>query len=397
VEHVVQDRLRLRLTDVATMACHGVPGCEAATITVASPAGVLMLGTTSVDASYLASVQMGAGDGPCLHAQQEGVLVRVDDYRRDRRWPAVARAALQAGFRSSLSVPLQDGERVLGSLDLHARAARAFGRRSEQVGEVLARQAVGAISDVESARRTGVAHLAQHRIAQTLQRDLLPVVPVLPGITSAARYVAVERSAVVGGDWYDVFLRPDQAIGVAIGDVVGHDVAAAATMGQLRSVLRSYAYEASSPGDVLDRLDRLVQGFDLGLATVVFGTLLLDRGGACLTFSNAGHLPPIVRQPDGVVRTLDQGSSWLIGVPPSRQGSRTDAAVWLPEGSTLVLYTDGLVERRRRHLDEGLSRLVAALSGTLVDSGPEALCDRVLEAMADGWTDDLALLAVRVD
>jgi serine phosphatase RsbU (regulator of sigma subunit) len=153
----------------------------------------------------------------------------------------------------------------------------------------------------------------------------------------------------------------------------------------------------SSPGDVLDRLDRLVQGFDLGLATAVYGTLLLDRNGACLTFSNAGHLPPIVRHPDGVVRILDEGSSWLIGVPPSRLGNRTDAAVWLPSGSTLVLYTDGLVERRRHHLDEGLDRLVAALSGTLTDSGPEALCDRVLERMPVGCTDDLALLAIRVD
>ena len=88
------------------------------------------------------------------------------------------------------------------------------------------------------------------------------------------------------------------------------------------------------------KLDRLVQGFDLGLATAVYGTLALDDGGACLTYGNAGHLPPLVRGRDGTVRRLDHGSSWMIGVSPFPAGSRTDAAVWLPAGSTLVLVGD---------------------------------------------------------
>jgi serine phosphatase RsbU (regulator of sigma subunit) len=108
-------------------------------------------------------------------------------------------------------------------------------------------------------------------MAVGLQGSLLPTLPRLAGISSAARYLAGGPDAQVGGDWYDLFALPDGAIGVAVGDVMGHDVAAAAEMGQLRSVLRSYAYEGSSPSTVLDRLDRLVQAFDMAqLATAVY-------------------------------------------------------------------------------------------------------------------------------
>jgi serine phosphatase RsbU (regulator of sigma subunit) len=392
------DTTSSRLQDVATMACHGVPGCDAASISVPSGAAVLTLGATSDDASHVDDVQYATGDGPCLSALREGVVVRVDDYTSERRWPALARAALAAGFRSSLSMPLRHGDRLFGSLNMHARRAGAFDERSERVGDVLARQAAGVLSDAESAARTGAARLAERRIVQTLQRDLVPALPVLPGITTAMRYLAAEPGAEVGGDWYDVFALPQDAIGVAIGDVVGHDVAAAARMNQLRSVLRSYACEGSSPCEVLDQLDHLVQSFDMGLATAVYGTLRLHRDGAVLTYGSAGHVPPLVRDPDGVVRELSDGASWLIGVPSSGLGGRTDATTSLPTGSTLVLYTDGLVERRRHHLDEGIDRLAAALSGPLGDSGPEALCDRVLDRMVDdGCTDDLALLVLRVD
>ena len=389
--------LLARLEDVATMACHGVPGCDAAAISICLPGGVMTAAATTDAARRLVAVQYDAGEGPCLRALQEGVIVHVDDLTTDPRWPSVGPAARAAGLRGVLSVPLRSGGALVGVLNLHSRRAGAFDPWSEHVAEVLARQAAGAVHDVELLRRSGAASTTHQRISQALQRDLLPVVPAVPGISCAARHLAAEHRAEVGGDWYDVFPLPDRAIGLAVGDVMGHDIAAASAMGQLRSVLRSYAYDSDSPADVLDRLDRLAQGFDLALATAVYGTLVLHADGARLRFSNAGHVPPLLRLPDGQVRQLVDGASWLIGVP-SRLGPRSAASTELPPGATLLLYTDGLVERHRHHLDEGIDRLCRVLSGPLPDDAPDALCDRVLDAMADGgYVDDLALLALRID
>jgi serine phosphatase RsbU (regulator of sigma subunit) len=179
---------------------------------------------------------------------------------------------------------------------------------------------------------------------------------------------------------------------------MGHDLAAAAAMGQLRSVLRSYAYEGSSPSVVLDRLDRLVQGFDMAqVATAIFGRLVRDEGGATLVFANAGHLPPVVRQPDGRVRRINRATSSLIGVLAPGGRARREAAVTLPTGSLLVLYTDGLVESRTRDFDDGVEELCAALEATDLQAGPDEICEAILSAMM-GQThdDDVALLVVGI-
>lgn len=217
------------------------------------------------------------------------------------------------------------------------------------------------------------------------------------GITCASRYLASHEQAQVGGDWYDLFALPDGAIGVAIGDVMGHDVAAAAAMGQLRSVLRSYAYEGTSPSVVLDRLDRLVQGFEMAqVATAIFGRLVLDEDGATLLFSNAGHLPPVIRYPGGAVHRIDRGTSPLIGVLPPGDVRRSEAAVALPRGSLLVLYTDGLVENRRRDYDTGVEQLCAAVEEADPRADPEEVCEAIVAAMGETWEDDVALLVVRI-
>ncbi len=186
---------------------------------------------------------------------------------------------------------------------------------------------------------------------------------------------------------------------MAIGDVMGHDVAAAAAMGQLRSVLRSYAYEGSSPSVVLDRMDRLVQGFDMAeVATAIYGRLILDHGTGLFLFSNAGHLPPLVRHPDATVERLDRGTHHLIGALPPGETRRGEAAVSLPAGSLLLLYTDGLVETRARGFDEGIDQLV----GVLDDLDPHLpltdICQLILDAMiGDDPEDDVAVLAIRIE
>jgi serine phosphatase RsbU (regulator of sigma subunit) len=180
---------------------------------------------------------------------------------------------------------------------------------------------------------------------------------------------------------------------------MGHDLAAAAAMGQLRSVLRSYAYEGSSPSVVLDRLDRLVQGFEMAeVATAIYGRLLLSRGSGLLVFANAGHLPPLLRHPDGSVHRLDRGASPLIGALAPGMARRGEAAEALPAGSLLLLYTDGLVETRDRDLDQGIDRLCAALAALDPTTGPEHVCDAVIAQLVVGnQDDDIALLAMQID
>lgn len=206
-------------------------------------------------------------------------------------------------------------------------------------------------------------------------------------------------AAQVGGDWYDAFALPGGAVGLAIGDVMGHDIVAAAAMGKLRTVLRSYACEGSTPAVVLDRMDRLVQGFDMAqVATVIYARLILDQAGALLLYSNAGHLPPLVHHPDGQVSRLTGAPSRLIGAPMDGLAARSEAAVTLPVGSTLILCTDGLVESRDLDVDDGITALAATIAGHPPGGDPDALCDRILRHnVGPRPDDDIALLAVRIE
>lgn len=133
------------------------------------------------------------------------------------------------------------------------------------------------------------------------------------------------------------------------------------------------------------------------LATALYGRLILDRDGAMLVFCNAGHLPPVLRRPDGTTALLEGAVSPLIGAPLPSPVPRTEAGVVLPSGSTLLLFTDGLVERRNDHLDDGMQRVRTVLSEAPADAGPEELCDRVLEQVLEQPSDDdVAVLAVRI-
>ena len=278
------------------------------------------------------------------------------------------------------------------------------GRLAESVAARLAR--LEDMSLASAAARAEQLFQREHEIADALQRGMLPTLPELPGITLSAAYVSASESAEVGGDWYDVFALPDGAIGLAMGDVTGHDLSAAAAMGQLRSVLRSYAWEEPAPEQVLDKMDALVAGFAMRhLATVFFGRIESEsrtdgdaddgtEGGSVLRYANAGHLPPMLRLPDGTVEVIDDGVSVLIGVDagiPHEAASRR-----LPPGSTLLLYTDGLVERRDRGLTEGVEELRAIVASG--PANPDELREHVLAHLGAGRReDDIAVLAVLLD
>jgi serine phosphatase RsbU (regulator of sigma subunit) len=240
------------------------------------------------------------------------------------------------------------------------------------------------------------------RAAETLQRSLLTAPPQVDHLQVAVRYVPAAREAQVGGDWYDVFEQPDGSTVLVIGDVVGHDTAAAAAMAQLRGLLRGIAYgSAESPAGVLARLDDAVAGLDLqAMATVLVGRLeQLDGDAAAgrtrLRWASAGHLPPVLTGPDGRRRVLEgPRPGLLLGVAPGVARPETEAV--LESGSTLLLYTDGLVERRDQVFDDGVERLAAALAEYRelpVEAVADALLHRLLPERAE---DDVALVAVRL-
>ncbi|MDT9593152.1 SpoIIE family protein phosphatase [Nocardioides zeae] len=240
-----------------------------------------------------------------------------------------------------------------------------------------------------------------------LQRSLLtsPVAATdLDGVELAVRYEPAASREQVGGDWHDAFCLPGGRLMVAVGDVAGHDRHAAGVMAQVRNLTRGIAHQAATgpgvlddpdlpgPAQVLEHLDAATYAFRVGtVTTCVLATLHAEEGGHRLRWSSAGHPPPVLLLPDGSVTTLE-GSDPLLGM--DHRLHRTDHEVLLAPGSTLLMYTDGLVERRKQLLDEGIDRVRAAVAGR-TDLAPEALCDHVLAALAPYEDDDVAMLALR--
>lgn len=239
----------------------------------------------------------------------------------------------------------------------------------------------------------------EHRFAETLQRRLLSPLVAPPGLDVASRYVAASDLHQVGGDWFDVFTLADDRVGVVIGDVMGHDVEAAAAMAQVRAGLRAYAIEGGPPAEVVGRLASLIEAFEIALlVTVVYGVIdpPARDGSRALTWANAGHLPPLLHQADGTVTELLGGTSPVLGAPCSKP--RSEGSAVLPLGSTLLLYTDGLVEVHGVDLSESLASLCSELADGAGRGTADQICEAVLQAQArQERNDDIALVAVQVE
>jgi PAS domain S-box-containing protein len=319
--------------------------------------------------------EMGASWALGVHPDDaEVVLSTWDDALADRRpWEGEYRLHHHSGdyrWIHDRGVPRYVGDHFVGyvgtAIDIHERKTM-----ESRLLEVYQRE---------------------HRIAETLQRSLLPErLPPIEGLEMAARYLPGARGAAIGGDWYDVLERPDGRVALVVGDVVGHGLRAAASMGQLRNAFRAYGMVEASPAEVVARINRLVMtGVEQVMATVLY--LVLDRESGEVSFSAAGHPPPLVIAPGGP-HFLEGGRSVPIGA--------TDPAVFrestaiLQPGSSLLLYTDGLVERRDTPLGDRLDQLAAAAHSAGADLN--ALCEDVLEAVLGDAEpgDDVALLAVR--
>jgi PAS domain S-box-containing protein len=304
-----------------------------------------------------------------------------------------ARAAfLRLGARSGMTVPMVARRRTLGALALiRTSDERPFVQDDVDLAEDLARRAALAMDNVRLYQR-------EHAVADTLQRSLLPELPEISGLESAAHYVSASTAADVGGDFYDLLHLPDGSVGIAVGDVVGHDVAAAAAMGHLRGVLRACIWEAvdPDPGSVLARVDRLVQGLRVAsLATMVYARAVppeVPGGPWRVHVANAGHPPLLLRDPNGAVRLLDGVTGLLVGVDAATH--RETLTLELPAGTTLIAYTDGLIERPGRDMDQGIDELRARLVAAPRTASPRELCDAAVAGAVD-HRDDVALLAVR--
>jgi serine phosphatase RsbU (regulator of sigma subunit) len=232
-------------------------------------------------------------------------------------------------------------------------------------------------------------------VAERLQRDLLPVLPQVPGLEIDASYATSSVTTQVGGDWYDCFHLPDGDTALIIGDVAGHDLDAAITMSQLRSMLRGIALDRQEPAEeVLHRLDLADRSLrSATTATCVYGKVKERAPGAWeFHFSSAGHLPPLLVHPGHGARLLEGGAGVMLGT--GHDLPREGSTVPLPDGATLLLFTDGLVERRLEHLDASLRRLCEQATA-LAREPLRTLCDELLIRLGADATDDIALLAVR--
>ncbi len=305
-------------------------------------------------------------------------------------------------------IPLVVNDRVLGTMVTgHVRSASPAAGHSDR--DVILQIAARAAVAFDNAR----AYQAERRMAAGLQRALFTRPPQPDHCEIVVRYEPAAEAAQVGGDWYDAFVQEDGATVLVIGDVVGHDVEAAAAMGQLRGLLRGIAATTGAgPAEVLRRLDAAMRLLQIETtATAVVARLEqtpdeLRAGVSRMRWSSAGHPPPLVLQPDGSVAVLgvttvadgvlQHGGEADLLLGMDADTPRTEAEVVLQRGSTVLLFTDGLVERRDQSVDDGLVRLRRLLGGATHRSLDE-LCDAVLVGMLDARPDDdVAIAAVRL-
>ena len=285
-----------------------------------------------------------------------------------------------------VAVPLVAARRQNGLLVASWDAPRALGGEDRVALEVLAGQAAQALD------RAG-RYESEQAIAETLQRSVLPdSLPRVEGVQLAARYLPGSTQVDVGGDWFDALILPDGKLGLVVGDIVGKGVRAAASMAQLRNAIRAFSVEYLRPPSAIARLNRLCMDvLDAAFATVVYMTV--DPATGTCRISSAGHPPPLVAYPDGRVVLLEGARGLPLGTDPDAKYRQE--TIELPVGSVLVLYTDGLVERRGASIDDGIAAVRAALADAPTD--PDRLLDHILEGVIGGREreDDIAVLAAR--
>lgn len=331
-------------------------------------------------------------DAPALQELLEGEAslraLTGDEAASALGWIGARGRTGDPGEGGVLVVPVVDGRERLGVLVLGAApGAGPFSSLDVALATDLGHRAGASL-------RNARAFDHERSAATTLQHSLLPSLPTVEGLEVCGTYVPAAAGAEVGGDWYDVMAQEDRSVVVTLGDVTGHNMAAAATMGRVTSAIRCYAHDGLSPSGVLGRLDRL-RAYILGdlFATCTCLRLRPSPRGWSVTVSNAGHLPPILLPPEGEAQVVEAGRGPLLG--PYAAPARQDGHLELPWGGLLLLYSDGLIERRGEGIDNSVERLRQAV-GVLDRTAPvDDVCAKVNVDLRPDGSDDVAVLAVR--
>jgi serine phosphatase RsbU (regulator of sigma subunit) len=380
------DQVLHRITVLATRT---VPAAASCSVTIETDDQRATAAAANELATQLDELQYSRGDGPCLQALHAGRPVRVDAMAEESRWTDYPRRALDHGVLSSLSLPLALDRPASAAMNLYATVTGGFADDTTQaIAELFAGQAAATLNNAARYRR-------EREIALTLQRSLLPQqLPPLVGLAAAARYLPGTLDTEAGGDFYDLIPLPGTRVGITIGDVMGRGVAAAAVMGQLRAAVRAYALDDHPPARLLAGLDQVVQ--TLGTGTLTTCTYAVyDPSSRQLTIGTAGHLPPLLAGPRQPTRYLDLDPGLPLGV--HEFGSTfQQITLALPTQTTLVLYTDGLVETRNQPLEHGLDRLAAVVHQ--IQLPPDQVADHILTELGrhtdTDTDDDIALLVL---
>jgi sigma-B regulation protein RsbU (phosphoserine phosphatase) len=321
-------------------------------------------------------IPMGRGFAGRIAALAEPVILNEVDHTK-----VINPILLDKGIRSLMGAPLIADGQVVGVLHVGTLSGRAFTGEDADLLQLAADRAAMAVQALSTQ--------LDRATAAALQRSLLPTaLPAISGLEMAARYVP--GSGNVGGDWYDVFTLPSGHVCAVIGDVSGSGLNAAVIMGRMRSALRAYALESDDPADILERLNRKMRHFEPDAMASVLCAMISPSQDE-VRMSSAGHLPPLIAWPGQHAEVAEVAPGVLIGV--ASPAPRPVSTITWPPGAVLCLYTDGLVERRDRSIDEGITRLSTAV----VAGDPEVDCASVMAAMAgySPHTDDVALLVLR--
>lgn len=326
-------------------------------------------------------IPLGRGFAGRVAAERRAIAIEDVD-----RAEVVNPLLREKGIRSLLGVPLIVEERMLGVLHVGTLTRRAFGEHDAELLQLAADRAAIAVEHATLSE--------QRRLAELLQRRLLPTdLASSAGLQLASRYLPASGESL-GGDWYDAFAAGPGRHVVAIGDVVGHGMIAAAAMAQLRMAVRAYAAEGHPPATVVERVNDLMRALGpRAMTTLVYAAIDADRESIEVVV--AGHPPPLVVEPGGRATFLEVPGGVPLGVVDGgRYSSRTFP---FSPGTTLVLYTDGLVETRGEPLDVGLERLRAIVAAADYH-GIDGLCSRLVgQLVGPTRPDDVALLVARLE
>jgi serine phosphatase RsbU (regulator of sigma subunit)/anti-sigma regulatory factor (Ser/Thr protein kinase) len=291
----------------------------------------------------------------------------------------------QKGVRSMLGVPIHVEGRVIGVMHIGTLVRRDFDEDDVTLLQLAADRAALAIDNASISE--------QRAVTAIMQRTLLPdALPQIPGMRFSAKYLPAGSGVKIGGDWYDVFQLANGRLALIIGDVAGRGVLAASVMAEIRTALRAYMVQGQELAEVVSLLNELLISMGRHRAATL-SILELDPEAEELEAVTAGHLPPVLVQPNGHTRLLEQSHGLPVGV---RGGLRYQGCRHpFPTGSKLLLYTDGLIERRDESIDESLQRLIVAAQDAAVRTD-SSFADRVYRALLDETPleDDVALLAI---